>query len=179
MGDSPYRHCSRCGSAEFSVVSTREFICSVCGYRHFITPVPAAVALILDAEDRLLVTRRAHEPGLGKLGLPGGIIEPGETGEQAAARETAEEVGLIIPPDSFTYLTTLPNLYWFQDYLWPTLDLFYLARVTDFAEIRKCPHEVSEVLTPLLPGVTFADFAFVSNAEAVRKLQELRATGLL
>lgn len=160
-------------------VSLREFVCHACGYHHFITPIPAAVALILDAEGRLLVTRRAHEPGLGKLGLPGGVIEPGETGEQAASRETLEEVGLKIPLESFAYLTTLPNIYWFQGYPWPTLDLFYLAHVTDFGSVQKCPNEVSEILTPHLDEVTFEDFTFVSNAEAVRKLQEQHITSLL
>lgn len=152
--------------------SEREYVCGQCGYQHFITPFPAACALILDVNKRLLVTRRAHEPGLGKLGLPGGVIEPGETGEEAAARETREEVGLDIPPSAFRYFAALPNLYLFQDYLWPTIDLFYLAEVTDFASLKASPDEVSEMTTPKLAEVALDEFAFESNAEAVRRLQE-------
>ena len=50
----------------------------------------------------LLLTRRAQ--GLGNHGgqwaLPGGRIDPGETPEQAALREMAEEVGLSVAPES-------------------------------------------------------------------------------
>ena len=49
----------------------------------------------------LLLTRRAV--GLGNHGgqwaLPGGRIDPGETAEQAALREMAEEIGLAVPAD--------------------------------------------------------------------------------
>ena len=48
----------------------------------------------------LLLTRRAE--GLrnhgGQWALPGGRIEPGESAEQAALREMAEEVGLLLDP---------------------------------------------------------------------------------
>ena len=154
--------------------SGREFVCDECGYRHFVTPFPAACALIMDPQKRLLVTRRAHEPGLGKLGLPGGVIEPGETGEEAAARETMEEVGLSLPVEDFQYFASLPNLYLFQDYLWPTIDLFYLAKVPDFSGVVASLDEVSETFTLLLSEINLDEFAFESNAEAVRRLQELQ-----
>lgn len=158
-----------------AAVSSREHVCHECGYRHFITPFPAACALVLDKEERLLVTRRGHEPGLGKLGLPGGVIEPGETGEEAAARETFEEVGLELPISAFSYFTSLPNWYYYQDYLWPTLDLFYRADVADLHLLAPALEEVSEILLLPLHTVPLAEFAFESNREAVRRLQEERA----
>lgn len=172
ISDTPYRYCSRCGSDSFSAPSKREFVCVECGYRHFITPIPAACALIMDSENRLLVLRRAHEPGLGKLGLPGGVVEGGETGEDAVARETFEEVGLSLPVTAFKYFASLPNLYLFQNYVWPTIDLFYLAEVQNFESLLASPDEVSEILTPSLNDVSIMDFAFDSNAQAVRRLQE-------
>lgn len=164
----PYHHCSNCGAADLAARSDREFVCVKCGYRHFITPIPAACALIVDREKRLLILRRGHEPGLGKLGLPGGVIEPGETGEVAAARETREEVGLDLPPSAFKPLVTLPNRYHFQDYLWPTLDLFYIAEVETFPPLKPDPTEVSEWFLLTLDQIPLEDFAFESNAEAVR-----------
>ena len=172
---SPFQYCSRCGHDTMAAASSREHVCDDCGYRHFITPFPAACALILDAEGRLLVTRRAHEPGLGKLGLPGGVVEPGETGEEAAARETREEVGLDLPPSAFRYFASLPNWYYYQDYLWPTIDLFFTASVPGFDSLAPSPEEVSETFAMPLAEVPLADFAFESNAEAVRQLQEQRA----
>ena len=172
---SPYQYCSNCGSDSMTPASGREFVCAECGYRHFVTPFPAACALILDAEKRLLVTRRAHEPGLGKLGLPGGVVEPGETGEEAVARETMEEVGLQLPASSFKYFASLPNLYLFQNYLWPTIDLFYLVEVPDFQAVTASADEVSDIYTPFLNEVSVEEFAFDSNAEAVRRLQEVQS----
>lgn len=165
----PYHHCSRCGAGDLETRGPREFVCRACGYKHFLTPIPAAGALVFDAQGRLLVIRRAHEPGLGKLGLPGGVIEPGETGEQAAARETFEEVGLRLPPERFRSWLTLPNTYLYQEYLWPTFDLFYAVRLDDPVKLQPDPAEVSEVLWLPLDDVPLDQFAFTSNAEAVRR----------
>jgi ADP-ribose pyrophosphatase len=175
MTDSPFKFCSHCGAADPAARSYREFVCAACGFRHFITPIPAACALLLDAQDRILIIRRAHEPGLGKLGLPGGVIEPGETGEMGAARETLEEVGIDLPPEAFTLLGTLTNTYLFQGFPWPTIDLFYVARIPDFAAVLIDPAEVMEFMICALDDVPLEDFAFESNAEAVRCLQRLQA----
>ncbi|WP_052441095.1 NUDIX domain-containing protein [Streptacidiphilus anmyonensis] len=52
---------------------------------------PAVSAVVTDPEGRILLVRsRNREP----WGCPGGVIDPGETPEQAAERELAEETGL-------------------------------------------------------------------------------------
>ncbi|WP_395735762.1 NUDIX domain-containing protein [Prosthecobacter sp.] len=168
MAESPYKFCSSCGASEWIEKSEREFVCAACGYRHFITPIAAAVAVLLDAQNRVLVVRRAHEPGFGKLGLPGGVIEPEETGEMAVAREVHEEVGIELPASAFTYFLALNNRYPFQGFTWPTIDLFFVARVPDFDSVKKQASEVSEVLICPLDEVAYDDFAFWTNAEAVR-----------
>ena len=48
-----------------------------------------AYAVVADADDRVLILRAAN----GRFYLPGGRIEPGETPEQALAREILEECG--------------------------------------------------------------------------------------
>lgn len=169
MAESPYKFCSSCGGKEWITKSDREFVCAACGHRHFITPIAAAVALLLDARDRMLIIRRAHEPGLGKLGLPGGVIEAEETGEMAAARETHEEVGIDLPASAFTYFCALNNRYPFQGYSWPTLDLVFVARVSDFSNVVLQVAEVSEVMICPLDEVPLDEFAFDANAEAVRR----------
>lgn len=171
MAESPFKFCSNCGGSTLTAQSWREFTCAACGHRHFIPPIPAACALILDAQNRILIIRRAHQPGLGKLGLPGGVIEPEETGEVAAARETREEVGLDLPASAFTYLSSLNNTYHFQGFPWPTIDLFYVARVPDFSGVKADPAEVMEFMACELHEVDFDDFAFESNAEAIRRLR--------
>jgi ADP-ribose pyrophosphatase YjhB (NUDIX family) len=52
--------------------------------------------VIKDAAGRLLLIKRGHEPGAGLWSLPGGRIEPGETDQQAVAREVMEETGLTV-----------------------------------------------------------------------------------
>ena len=169
MAESPYKFCSNCGGTEWIAKSDREFVCAACGYRHFITPIAAAVAVLLDAQDRVLVIRRAHEPGFGKLGLPGGVIEPEETGEMAAAREVHEEVGILLPASAYRYFCALNNRYPFQGYAWPTIDLVFVARVPDFKSVVMQVSEVSECLICPLDEVPLDEFAFWSNAEAVRQ----------
>lgn len=168
--ETPYKFCTGCGADRWVARSEREFVCAACGYRHFISPIAAAVAAVLDEQGRVLVIRRAHEPGYGRLGLPGGVIEPDETGEMAAARETREETGLDLAPEAFTYVCTLNNRYLFQGYLWPTIDLCYMARVRSFdGLLHPDPAEVMETLVCAPEAVAYEEFAFWSNAEAVRR----------
>jgi 8-oxo-dGTP diphosphatase len=57
-------------------------------------PVPAAsVAVFRHGE--LLLIRRGKMPYLNYWTLPGGVLEPNETAEEAARRELAEETGLV------------------------------------------------------------------------------------
>lgn len=46
--------------------------------------------------DRLLLVQRGQEPARGTWSVPGGRVEPGETDEQATAREVLEETGLRV-----------------------------------------------------------------------------------
>ena len=73
--------------------------CDRCGWRWYANPKPAAAVLlerrIGDALEVLLL-RRAVEPGLGEWDLPAGYLDPGESFEAGARRETAEEAGIAI-----------------------------------------------------------------------------------
>jgi 8-oxo-dGTP diphosphatase len=58
--------------------------------------VPCVGAIVKDQVGRLLLIQRGHEPETGRWSLPGGRIEPGESGPQAVVRETREETGLQV-----------------------------------------------------------------------------------
>lgn len=61
-----------------------------------IRPAAVLVPIVLHPAPALLLTLRAKllTAHAGQVSFPGGRIEPGETPEQAAVREAAEEVGL-------------------------------------------------------------------------------------
>ena len=60
------------------------------------TLVRCVGAVITRADGRVLLIQRGNEPGRGLWSLPGGRVEPGESDEQAVAREVAEETGLVV-----------------------------------------------------------------------------------
>jgi len=60
-----------------------------------LAPIPAVGAIVLK-EDQVLLVLRGQEPSRGKWSIPGGVLELGETIQQAARREVHEECGLEI-----------------------------------------------------------------------------------
>lgn len=63
-------------------------------------PIPVVV-VIARVDGGILGIRRGIQPGKGKLALPGGYMDYGETVEEAVAREFHEETGVMIPSGSF------------------------------------------------------------------------------
>ncbi|MDJ0785693.1 MAG: CoA pyrophosphatase [Myxococcota bacterium] len=109
------------------------------GRRH----AAVALTLIPDAQSRpcFVLTRRSR--GLrrhsGQWALPGGRLDPGETPEEAALRETQEEVGLALDADA-----VLGRL---DDY--PTRSGYVITPLVVWgganARLRPNPEEVAEV----------------------------------
>jgi 8-oxo-dGTP diphosphatase len=60
------------------------------------TDQPALSMAVVVADGKLLMIRRRQREGDLLWALPGGAIEEGETVEEAAVRETVEEVGLVV-----------------------------------------------------------------------------------
>ncbi len=73
---------------------SKEKYCDKCDYVFFLTPSPAVIVMVTNANRVLLA--RAIEWTHPYWGLISGHIEAGETAEQTAVREVYEEVGLKI-----------------------------------------------------------------------------------
>ena len=54
----------------------------------------ASIVIIRNGRNEILLQHRVYPPG--KLGLPGGIMELGESTEETARREVLEETGLVL-----------------------------------------------------------------------------------
>jgi 8-oxo-dGTP diphosphatase len=98
-----YLFCPRCaGPLERRQLKTSEPprpVCARCGFIHYIDPKVAVGTIIRLSSDRLVLVRRAIEPGYGKWVFPGGYVDRGEELTAAALREAREESGLEIRLD--------------------------------------------------------------------------------
>lgn len=103
-------------------------------------PIACAGAIVHDQTGRLLLIQRANPPGRGLWSLPGGRVEPGESDENAAVREVAEETGLLVRPLRLAGRATIPGpsdtVYEIADYLCELLDDATLTPSSDAADAR-------------------------------------------
>jgi len=109
------KYCSECGSPVTQELlagdSLPRFICVQCKTVHYRNP-KILVACISHFGERILLCRRAHDPGRGRWMIPTGFMEIGETIEETAVRETAEETGLNLDPEDLELygVLSLPDI---------------------------------------------------------------------
>ncbi len=91
------KFCPTCAAAlEAKEVAGRQRpICPRCGRVVYYDPKVAA-ASIIEREGKVLMVRRAIQPGYGLWSIPGGYVDRGEVVEEAAVREVWEETGLKV-----------------------------------------------------------------------------------
>ena len=106
MLDWHLRHgfCAQCGSPTHMLEGGYKRQCGNCGAEHFPRTDPVVIMLATYGEQCLLGRQRGWPEGM--LSALAGFMEPGETIEEAVARELQEEAGLEI--NHVTYLGTQP-----------------------------------------------------------------------
>jgi ADP-ribose pyrophosphatase YjhB (NUDIX family) len=87
------RFCPRCGQPAV-VDFPRRISCPQCGYAAYYNPKPVAATIPIDDRGRMILLRRGFDPGAGLWTFPGGFVDLGESVEDAAIRETDEELGI-------------------------------------------------------------------------------------
>jgi ADP-ribose pyrophosphatase YjhB (NUDIX family) len=84
-------------------------VCSRCGFVFYIDPKIAVGTIIRAASERIVLVRRAIDPGYGKWVFPGGYVDRGEALPDAAMREAREECGLEVRLDGIVNVYSYPG----------------------------------------------------------------------
>jgi len=165
MGRSPFfdgwKSCPRC-AAELEIADG-EAHCPECGLVVYANPVPTISALLIDSEGRVLLARRAAEPGEGLWDLLGGFMDEGELPLETLAREMKEEIGVEIEPAAF--FGAWPDRYG-DGGVW-TLNLYWTARILEGEPVAA--DDVAEVAwfaADELPP--WGDFAFENTVSVLQ-----------
>ncbi|HUT46354.1 MAG TPA: NUDIX domain-containing protein [Sedimentisphaerales bacterium] len=135
-----FNYCPACGSSDIIFDDMKKIGCRECTFTYYHN-VAAAVAAILEYDEKIVLIERAKEPGKGKLDLPGGFVDPKESAEDAVIREIKEELRINLR--ELRYLGSYPNIYKYEGVTYHTCDLFFYSKIdalpTDFdrAEIEE------------------------------------------
>lgn len=151
-----HQFCGVCGSRTEAILGGHQRRClnEACGATHFPRTDPAVIMLVHDGADRIVLGRQAEWPP-GRCSVLAGFVEPGESLEDAVAREVMEEVGL--PVTDVTYHSSQP---WpfpssimlgftaraMSDEMTVATDEIEEARWVDRGAVRNCPNDDSFAL---------------------------------
>ena len=94
-----HRFCARCGGGLTVGQSGYVLTCESCGRQHFPRTDPAVIMLVTDGERALLGRQPAWPEG--RYSTLAGFVDPGESLEQAVAREVMEETGVEVGEVSY------------------------------------------------------------------------------
>jgi len=98
-----FRFCPCCGGTlERRLLKATEperLVCAQCAFVFYLDPKIAVGTIITTARGRIVLVRRAIDPGYGKWVFPGGYVDRGEPLTTAAIREAREECGLEVRLD--------------------------------------------------------------------------------
>ena len=88
-------YCSNCGQKNVHgfIDGNHRYHCPHCKTIHYENPKPTATIICCE-NNKILLAKRAFNPGKGEWGLPGGFMELNETLIEAAVRELKEETNL-------------------------------------------------------------------------------------
>jgi NAD+ diphosphatase len=121
-------HCSVCGARTEVAEAGYVRRCPSCGAMHHPRTDPVVIMLVVDG-DRALLGRQARWPP-GRYSALAGFVEPGETLEEAVAREVREEAGVEV--HSVRYQSSQP---------WPFPSSLMLGFVADYAGGEAAPRD--------------------------------------
>ena len=133
-------------------------VCRACGFVFYLDPKVAVGTIVRTEDDRIVLVRRAIEPGYGLWVFPGGYVDRGETVTAAALRETREEAGLDVRLDGLVNICSYPGR--------PIIIIVYTASILG-GELRIDEESLeARLFTPA--DIPWTDLAFVSTRDALK-----------
>jgi 8-oxo-dGTP diphosphatase len=159
------RFCPRCGK-DATIRFPRSLTCPHCGYGAFYNPKPVACTIPRNGDNELILLKRGFEPNRGRWSMPGGFVDLGESVEEAAIRETKEEINLDIE------LTQLVGVY--SRNTERVVVVVYAAR-TEGTPTRT--EEALEVQAFQPTTIPWDELAFWSDGRALRDYLSLAEAG--
>jgi len=123
-----HQFCGQCGTRMEVRSSERATECPRCGLLQFPRLSPAIIVLVERGSEFLLVRARRHPTGL--YSVVAGFVEPGETLEEAVAREVREESGL-----------TIKDIRYFGSQPWPFPHSLMIGFTASYADGTICPDD--------------------------------------
>lgn len=171
IGTDFFKFCPHCVSQNVHYSNNFKLDCSTCGFVLYHN-IAAAVAIVFTLENKILFTVRNVDPDKGKLDLPGGFIDPGETAEEAACREIREEIGLNVRPSALRYITTAPNNYLYKNVAYRTLDIFYEYALQSETISIKAEDEIKALIWISRDAIDLEKIGFVSIRNVIRNFYQ-------
>ncbi|MDP2284212.1 MAG: NAD(+) diphosphatase [Pseudohongiella sp.] len=128
-----HRFCGACGSQNAVQGSGALLRCLACEIDYYPRINPCIIVLVTDKNKVLLA--RSSRRGATFFSCLAGFIEPGETAEEAVAREVYEEAGIQVT--NIRYVKSQP---------WPFPSQLMLGYYADYAggDLNPCPEELAE-----------------------------------
>lgn len=163
-----FKYCPDCGANDPYFRDHKQIVCLSCGFRYFHN-VAAAVGAFIRCGDEYLFAVRGRDPDCGKLDLPGGFTEPGETLEQGLAREIREELGIVLPTPR--YLFSFPNDYPFEGVTYHTIDALFEVKYQEKPAVIPAD-DVAGVRWLALTDAALEEIAFASIRRAIASLRD-------
>jgi ADP-ribose pyrophosphatase YjhB (NUDIX family) len=158
-----FRFCPACGGPLESRLlkdgDPARLVCSACGFIFYLDPKLAVGTVIVDDRKRIVLVKRAIEPGYGKWVFPGGYVDRGEEVQRAAVREAREEAGLDVRIDR------LINIYSYAG----RTPVIVVYAATMIGGILGCDDEGLEVKFFEPDVIPWDELAFRSTQEALRE----------
>jgi ADP-ribose pyrophosphatase YjhB (NUDIX family) len=167
--EAAYRFCPQCGGALsrrlLKAGDPERLVCTGCGFIFYLDPKVAVGTIISVDENRIVLVRRAIEPGLGRWVFPGGYVDRGERVEDAAVREAYEEAGLHVR------LERLVNVYSYAG----RAPVIIVYAATALGGEPACDEESSEIRLFTPDEVPWHELAFQSTMQALHEYLGPRA----